>query len=274
MDFFIGGIAGAISRTLTAPLERLKILRQNKLDDGNYLKKKAVRYMFKTEGIRGLFKGNLMNCSRYSPQSAVQFHIFNYCNKNLEELIPNNFNRQLISGGIGGMCAYTTIYPIELVRVRYSMQTQINVPIISGLWDGYKHIYKTDKMFFRGWCSTMVGVVPLMALNFTIFNQLKDHFNKNDKKIKNFVFGSIAGITSLFIVYPTELIRRRLQLQNFYDKYPVYHNSKDVIIKVYQNEGGIKGFYKGLKPALTRICLSNGIFFMSLEFFNSLREKL
>ena len=79
MDFLIGGIAGAISRTLTAPLERLKILRQNKLDDGNYMKRKAVRYIFKTEGVRGLFKGNLMNCSRYVPQSAVQFHVFNFC---------------------------------------------------------------------------------------------------------------------------------------------------------------------------------------------------
>ena len=266
-DILIGGFSGVVSRTFAAPLERLKILRQNKLDDKTYRNQGAFRYIFRNEGIRGLFKGNMINCTRILPQTALQYSIYNFSYNNLN--IKNDTLKKLTSGAFAGAGAYTFIYPIELVRVRYSMQTQINVPIINNLYDGLKHIYNGDKKFFRGWASTMGGIVPFMALNFTSFNLLKSNFNPEDSKIKNFIFGSMGGIFSLATCYPTELIRRRLQLQNFYDKYPIYKSVPDVIKKVYKNEGGIKAFYKGLSTALMRIGVSNGFYFLTIELIKS-----
>ena len=82
--FLAGGVAGAVSRTVVSPLERLKILFQiqssgrteYKLPIGQGLLK-----MWKDEGWRGFMRGNGANCIRIIPYSAVQFASYNVYKK-------------------------------------------------------------------------------------------------------------------------------------------------------------------------------------------------
>ena len=82
--FIAGGVAGAVSRTVVSPLERLKILFQiqstgrtgYKLPIGQGLMK-----MWRDEGWRGLMRGNGANCIRIIPYSAVQFASYNFYQK-------------------------------------------------------------------------------------------------------------------------------------------------------------------------------------------------
>jgi solute carrier family 25 phosphate transporter 23/24/25/41 len=63
-----GGIAGALSRTFTSPIERIIILRQTQ--NVKYVDTSLVNIlikMYKTEGILSYFKGNGVNCLRISP---------------------------------------------------------------------------------------------------------------------------------------------------------------------------------------------------------------
>ena len=79
--FLAGGVAGAVSRTVVSPLERLKILFQvqsvgreeYKLSVG-----KGLMKMWKEEGWRGFMRGNGTNCVRIVPYSAVQFGSYNF----------------------------------------------------------------------------------------------------------------------------------------------------------------------------------------------------
>jgi len=71
-----GGVAGGVSRTAVAPLERLKILQQvgQGADAAKYRGLwNGLRCMAQTEGFRGMFKGNGTNCVRIVPNSAVKF---------------------------------------------------------------------------------------------------------------------------------------------------------------------------------------------------------
>ena len=78
--FIAGGVAGAVSRTVVSPLERLKILFQiqtvgreeYKLSVG-----KGLMKMWRDEGWRGMMRGNGTNCIRIVPYSAVQFGSYN-----------------------------------------------------------------------------------------------------------------------------------------------------------------------------------------------------
>lgn len=82
--FLAGGVAGAVSRTVVSPLERLKILFQiqsagreeYKLSVG-----KGLMKMWKEEGWRGFMRGNGTNCIRIVPYSAVQFGSYNFYKK-------------------------------------------------------------------------------------------------------------------------------------------------------------------------------------------------
>ena len=72
-DLLIGGMAGVISRTATAPLELYKIQRQNQ-----YLKEASIKTVLKKEGIRYLWKGNMTNCLRVFPQWLLYIHLKPY----------------------------------------------------------------------------------------------------------------------------------------------------------------------------------------------------
>ena len=74
-----GALAGAISRTMTAPIERIKVLLQT--NNKHYTDKSLFRcllYMYKNEGVTGLFQGNRVNVIRVVPFSALEFFTFDY----------------------------------------------------------------------------------------------------------------------------------------------------------------------------------------------------
>lgn len=79
-----GGVAGAVSRTIVSPLERLKILLQIQSVGRNEYKMstwKALVKMGREEGWRGFMRGNGTNCIRIIPYSAVQFGSYNFYKK-------------------------------------------------------------------------------------------------------------------------------------------------------------------------------------------------
>jgi solute carrier family 25 phosphate transporter 23/24/25/41 len=79
--FMAGGVAGAVSRTIVSPLERLKILLQiQSVGRTEYRLSiwKALVKMGREEGWRGFMRGNGTNCIRIIPYSAVQFGSYNF----------------------------------------------------------------------------------------------------------------------------------------------------------------------------------------------------
>lgn len=79
-SFIAGGVAGAVSRTVVSPLERLKILFQVQSVGREEYKMsvpKALAKMWREEGWRGFMAGNGTNCIRIVPYSAVQFSAYN-----------------------------------------------------------------------------------------------------------------------------------------------------------------------------------------------------
>lgn len=80
-SFVAGGVAGAVSRTVVSPLERLKILFQIQSVGREEYKMsipKALAKMWREEGFRGFMAGNGTNCIRIVPYSAVQFGSYNF----------------------------------------------------------------------------------------------------------------------------------------------------------------------------------------------------
>ena len=74
-----GAIAGAVSRTMTAPIERIKVLLQtNNKHYGDKSFFRCFRYMYEKEGMLGFFKGNGANVFRVIPFSALEFFTFDF----------------------------------------------------------------------------------------------------------------------------------------------------------------------------------------------------
>jgi solute carrier family 25 (adenine nucleotide translocator) protein 4/5/6/31 len=72
-DFMLGGISGAVAKTIAAPIERVKLLLQTQYTNPKLVSRPYngiidcfVRCV-KEEGVLSLWRGNLANVIRYFP---------------------------------------------------------------------------------------------------------------------------------------------------------------------------------------------------------------
>lgn len=72
-----GGVAGVVTRTVTSPLEVVKVLAQVGAEETQHGLAKTFFNVYKNEGIRAFWKGNWITCLRMFPYSSLQFLAFN-----------------------------------------------------------------------------------------------------------------------------------------------------------------------------------------------------
>ena len=247
-DLVIGGTAGIISRTITAPLELYKIQSQNK-----YLRNSNIKNVLHKEGFHYLWKGNLTNCIRAFPQFGISYSVYAFSKKNLFNKVYNDNYKNLFSGGVAGLFSMSIIYPLETVRTRLSLQ--MNHSHYNSIITALKKM-KCGELY-NGLNISLLGYIPFTGLNFMFFNYYKkifENMNINENYTK-LLAGGFSGISSLSFTYPTDLVRRRLQMQGFSNKVPIYKTE------------GFFALYSGFLVAQIRIfpclaiqfwCLENG----------------
>ena len=266
-DLAIGGIAGALSRTLTAPLELNKIQKQN-----HFMPNATIRAVLKKEGFRYLWKGNGVNCLRIVPQHAI---VFATCRKvRQRHFIKNtNFNN-LLSGSIGGITAMICIYPFETIRSRLTLQT--NKSYYNGITDAFLKIVKKEGVrgLYKGMRTSLYGFGAYSGLNFCFYHYYKEK-TKNvvmNDDMKKLLCGGFTGLSSVTLTYPTDLIRRRLQIQGFDPSVPKYNGIMDCVRKIVKQEG-YRGLYRGLNATYIKLFPSVAIQFWCLDTLKSYKLK-
>ena len=75
-SFSCGGIAGVLSRTLTSPLEVLKVSAQVGTKQASCGLIRTFCQIYRNEGIKAFWKGNGISCLRLFPYSAIQIAAF------------------------------------------------------------------------------------------------------------------------------------------------------------------------------------------------------
>ena len=261
IDLIIGGLSGVISRTLTAPLELYKIQRQNA-----FIPNSTVRAVLKKEGLRYLWKGNGTNCVRVFPQTAINYGVFEFSKTHFFQEIENEKIENLLAGSMGGSVSITMTYPLETIRSRLTLQTCNSH--YKGFMDACRSIPIMD--MFKGLRMSILGFAPFTAISFSTYftyrTYLEDHTTWNKDMIK-VIGGGMAGTTAVTITYPSDLIRRRLQLQNFDKSVPKYNGIIDCVKKIVANEGVI-GLYRGLPASYIKLFPTIGIQFLAMERLN------
>lgn len=262
VNIILGGIAGSVSRTATAPLELYKMQRQNP-----YIKHTTLREVIQYEGVCGLWKGNLVNIYRVFPQMSINYYIYNYVKTTNSMQIYSREHpskAHLLSGTIGGIVSTICVYPLDTVRSRLSLQT--NNQYYNGIFDTLRKM--TTRELYSGLPVGLIGFVPFNALNFVFYHLVKNnltHSGCSDKVWTHLLSGGLAGVLSVTITYPTDVIRRRLHLQGFDNAVPVFKNTRECIKHIFFTEG-VSGFYRGLFACYLKLFPAVGIQFSTMEY--------
>lgn len=253
IKFLYGGIAGIFSRTIVAPLDRIKILMQiTKNNNDSFIQ--VMKQTIKQEKITSLWKGNILNCIRVFPYSSIQFTTYDICKK-YSSIETNNitiYNR-LLFGVIAGSIATTITHPMDVIRHRLLCYPNINT-----FNHSIKDLYLENGMrsYLKGYGSTLVSLTPFIAINFSVYDQLKTNLNvEPTNTLVILSLGAISAIISQGICYPLDTIRRRMQLSG-----NNYKNGLDVLVQIVKKEG-IPKLYSGMIPNMLKIVPNNSIRF-------------
>lgn len=262
---FVGAMSGIISRTCTAPLELYKIQQQNR-----FIPYSTPREVIMKEGVCGLWKGNFANCIRIGPQTAINFTVFHWSRRELwEKNLDNKHLIHMASGGLSGMISTICVYPLETVRTRLALQTNKNH--YKNMVDVFTKMRLLD--MYGGIQASLTGFIPYNAFSFVFYHYYKERclvYGVHENIIPLFA-GGMAGMSAVSITYPTDLIRRRLQLKGFDSSVPQYDGMGDCVRKIYKVEG-IRGLYRGLGICYVKIFPSVGIQFYVMEYLKGLLE--
>ena len=265
-NFIIGGFAGGISRSITSPLEVIKVLQQNY--PNTYGKQGILRILTdttKNNGFKSFFKGNLTNCLRIVPQNAIQLSAFNYFNNHLNDIYPdkkriNSFN----AGAVAGIISYTAIYPLELIRSKLSVNIDGRTKAYNNLGSALIQTYKNSGIngLYRGWIVSSIGMIPYQGITFLTYKYLDDKINITSS-YKGLITGSFAGFAAVSATYPFDVIKRKYHLTGEMGN-KSYNNYYDIIKTTYKSYG-VRGFYRGLFACYSKIIPSSAIFFFTVD---------
>ncbi|KAM7492229.1 hypothetical protein LguiA_035150 [Lonicera macranthoides] len=278
VDFLMGGVSAAVSKTAAAPIERVKLLIQNQdemLKTGRLSEPyKGITNCFartvKDEGILSLWRGNSTNVIRYFPTQALNFAfkdyfkaLFNF--KKDRDGYWKWFAGNLASGGAAGASSLLFVYSLDYARTRLANdakaakkggQRQFN-----GLIDVYKKTLKTDGIagLYRGFNISCVGIVVYRGLYFGMYDSLKPVLlvgDLQDNFLASFLLGWGITIGAGLASYPIDTVRRRMMMTS--GEAVKYKSSLDAFSQIVKNEG-VKSLFKGAGANIHRAVAGAGV---------------
>ncbi|GKV06017.1 hypothetical protein SLEP1_g17954 [Rubroshorea leprosula] len=247
--FVAGAVAGAAAKTVTAPLDRIKLLMQTHgVRAGQESVKKAIGFIEamvligKEEGIKGYWKGNLPQVIRIIPYSAVQ--LFAY--ETLKKLFKGKDGQlsiigRLAAGACAGMASTFVTYPLDVLRLRLAVE-----PGYRTMSEVALNMLREEGVgsFYYGLGPSLLGIAPYIAVNFCIFDLVKKALpEKYREKTQVSLLTAVASAAiATLTCYPLDTVRRQMQLKG-----TPYKSVLDAIPGIIKRDGVI-GLYRGFVP--------------------------
>lgn len=267
INFAIGGISGAIAKTITAPIERVKLLIQTQDANPRIRSGEVPRYtgiincfvrVRAEQGFLAFWRGNFTNVIRYFPTQA-----FNFAFKDsIKKLFPRYDSKkefgkfflvQMASGGLAGAGSLCIVYPLDYARTRLASDVGSGKRDFKGLADCLIKTSRGPKgplALYNGFGVSVAGIIPYRGVYFGMYDSLRE---KNPWRrdmgpvgiISKFGVAQITAITAGYASYPFDTVRRRLQMQSEKPKEQwVYKGTFDCFAKVWRDEG-MRALFKG-----------------------------
>jgi len=278
IDFFMGGVSAAVSKTAAAPIERIKLLIQNQdemIKQGRLDKPyKGIGDCFsrviREEGVLPLWRGNLANVLRYFPTQALNFAFKDYFKRMFgftkeKDGYGKWFAGNLASGGAAGAVSLFFVYSLDYARTRLANDNKSakkgGERQFNGLLDVYRKTLKSDGIagLYRGFSISCVGIIIYRGLYFGIYDSVKPVLlqgNLKDNFLASFLLGWGITIGAGLASYPIDTIRRRMMMTS--GEAVKYKSSLHCMSEIVKKEGWTS-LFKGAGANILRGIAGAGV---------------
>jgi len=275
VNFLMGGVSAAVSKTAAAPIERIKLLIQNQdemLKSGRLDRKydgiaDCFGRVVKDEGVVSLWRGNFANVLRYFPTQALNFAF----KDQIKAMFPvaknasyaKKFGANIAAGGLAGAASLTVVYSLDYARTRLANDNKAakkgGERQFNGLVDVYRKTIATDGVagLYRGFVISVVGIVVYRGLYFGMYDSLKPLLGPlQDNLLATFLLGWGITIGAGLASYPIDTVRRRMMMTS--GEAVKYRSSLHAFAEITKKEG-VKSLFKGAGANILRAVAGAGV---------------
>jgi solute carrier family 25 (adenine nucleotide translocator) protein 4/5/6/31 len=267
VDFALGGVSGAIAKTCTAPIERVKLIIQTQDANPKIMSGEVPRYtgigncfsrVYSEQGLSAFWRGNFTNVIRYFPTQAFNFAFKDTFKTMFPKKDPKTeffqfFLVNMASGGMAGAGSLCIVYPLDYARTRLASDVGSGKRDFNGLGDCLMKTASGPKgplALYNGFGVSVAGIIPYRGVYFGMYDTLRaKNPYKADKGFlgvaSKFVVAQFTAICAGYASYPMDTVRRRLQMQSEKPKEQwTYSGTIDCFGKIMKNEG-VTALFKG-----------------------------
>ncbi|KAF5291430.1 hypothetical protein FQR65_LT01741 [Abscondita terminalis] len=264
LNIVVTSAASTVAKTVTAPIERIKLILQNQDSQIQIIRGERQRYsgfvdcflrIPKEQGVLSFWRGNGTNLIRYVPGQLLNFFFNDLFKRNLTNYVDCKI-LGFVSGACAGAVSTLAVYPLKYCQTRLSVDTGSNrVPReFYGLTDCFRKVIKTDGFLgaYKGFSVAITGSILYRGLYFGLFDSM-NHCYVSYYDVEQvpfgikFVIAQIVTNVAGFVTYPFDTVGRRLVVESGQPqsqrKLKRPWNGCKVI---YVNEG-FNSFYKGIR---------------------------
>ncbi|KAL1237270.1 putative calcium-binding mitochondrial carrier F55A11.4 [Trichinella spiralis] len=169
-----GAAAGTVSRSCTAPLDRLKVFLQvHATAENNVRFTTGFKMLLKEGGLKGMWRGNGVNVMKIAPESAIKFMTYeqvkSFLKFNSESSHELSLLERFLAGSLAGSAAQTLIYPLEVLKTRLALRKtgQMN----QGILHAFQQIYRKEGIhaLYRGYVPNLIGIIPYAGIDLAVY---------------------------------------------------------------------------------------------------------
>ncbi|KAK9810326.1 hypothetical protein WJX72_008725 [[Myrmecia] bisecta] len=283
-DLMAGTVAGSAQLVVGHPFDTIKVKLQSQPQPAPGMKPMysgaldATRQTIAKEGLQGLFKGMGAPLATVALFNAVLFTVRGQMERLLahEDGSPLTPTDQAWAGMGAGVAVSFLACPTELIKCRLQAQSggpQEGKVMYGGPLDVAKHVIRNEGgmlALYKGMAPTLLRELPGNAVMFGCYELVKQSLARSQglSSVTELGMGSlilaggIAGVSYWAPVYPADVIKSKLQIDDF--RRPAYRGVLDCARKVLAADG-FKGLYPGFTPAVARAMPANATCFLVYE---------
>ncbi|XP_075877336.1 mitochondrial adenyl nucleotide antiporter SLC25A24-like [Nelusetta ayraudi] len=269
-----GAVAGAVSRTGTAPLDRMKVFMQVHSSKAHRISLVGgFKQMIMEGGLTSLWRGNGINVLKIAPETAIKFMAYEQYKKLLSDGNKVKTHQRFLAGSLAGATAQTAIYPMEVLKTRLTLR---KTGQYSGTFDCAKRILQKEgvKAFYKGYVPNLVGIIPYAGIDLAVYESLKSawlSYHPKDSANPGVLVlvgcGTVSSTCGQLASYPLALVRTRMQAQASLDASD--QTSMTGLMKKIVAKDGFFGLYRGILPNFMKVIPAVSISYVVYEYMKN-----
>ncbi|RCV21421.1 hypothetical protein SETIT_4G138600v2 [Setaria italica] len=257
-DLLLGGASSAVSKTVAAPVERVKMLLQNQealIRAGRLWYPyggigDCFRRTVREEGALSLWRGNGANVARYFPTQALNFAFKDYFRGLLAFRRDTDGYWRWFAGNVASGSAVGAT----------SLLFGCGERQFAGLADVYRKTLRSDGVagLYRGFNVSVVGIVVYRGLYFGMYDSFKPVLltgKLQDSFLASLALGWMITNGANLASYPLDSVRRRMMMTS--GEAVKYKGAIDAFAQIIKNEDP-KSLFKGAGANVLRAIAGAG----------------